>query len=283
MIKILENRSRAFKIVSAALLALIILTFIFKEKEPYDIKVPTNGHHAVIQIIDSNSGGTCSAFVIDDRHAFTAGHCMNIANNTMKYIQKDIEKIRSYMSQLQIIMIMHKQQCSVESDERCALIFAQMSAVMQALNEKLKYLLSLKPTEYSVVNSEGFKTNIKAVASYKEYGRRDFGVIEGDFRNFKKLPIMRKGFTVKKGDLLRACGFPGGAVPAVCTDVVAESPYVLSYGDSVEFSYRVVGLVVPGNSGGPVLDKDGVVIGVVSAGDKEFSYITPLMGLQDRK
>ena len=70
------------------------------------------------------------------------------------------------------------------------------------------------------------------------------------------------GVTVEKLDPVMVLGFPSG--PAILESGKAESSP--SRGDvrKVEDTIYVTAPIVPGNSGGPVLDRDGVVIAIAT-------------------
>lgn len=267
--------------VLAGLMVLVLFfNFLNKEDQPYDIKDPLIGNHAVIQI-KTKEGGFCSAFVVSDTTAFTAGHCIDFAENQQVFVKKDIKKIEDALGKIQIMAFMAAQQCPQE-DPRCVAIMNKMGEAVNQLSQRLAYLKSLKPTEYEVLNSKGENTKIIATALHKELGRQDFGVIKGDFKNFQKLPLM-KGFTINQGDKLRMCGFPGGTVPAVCTDMVADGPYTRIEKNYTNFGYRTIGMLVPGSSGSAVIDSNGIVVGIAVSAGEEYSYITPLVGLYNSK
>jgi hypothetical protein len=98
----------------------------------------------------------------------------------------------------------------------------------------------------------------------------DIAVLTGEFPMFdykdiitepKKLVDLRK-----KGDGFLSCGYPmGGAL--FCTPMKFMGP--------LGFQFAMEGVLIPGMSGGPTMNRDGEVIGINSAVTESLSLISP--------
>jgi V8-like Glu-specific endopeptidase len=191
--------------------------------QPYVYKKPTNGkHHEIIKITMEN-GGSCTAFVISDKIALTAAHCVL--------------------------------ECSMFG---CKIVKGKLS----------------------VYNSEGKNTGIKALPVRKNIdGRMDFAAITGDFSKFNKIKVLISDTYLADGLLsdssVTHCGYAQGNFPPVCT----EGSIIKRSG----FQMETDGVLIPGMSGGPVINCDGVVIGINSAVKEETSVYCPTFGILQLK
>lgn len=242
-----------------------LLDKLYKVKED-------NRNHPIIQIVSTGeNAGTCTAFVISDTAALTAAHCIKLSEDEFKYevpkvLKKSVELERKY---LEIISFL-RNTCTEDDIECMRELTTNIIGLRKELAAREK-VLKLKPDVYSVIDVNGLDTGLKATA-YSKNKRRDYGFIRGDFKNFKKLPV-RTGWHVKPGDVLRACGFFGSRLPPQCVDFKA----IGNYG----FHYACEGIIVPGVSGGPVIDADGYVAGIAVSAHEDFVVMVPTLGMLD--
>ena len=244
-----------------------------RSRSTYDITHTKSGkEHAIIQIVSDGGKGFCTAFVISDEIALTAGHCIGVSkfdvDNTIK---KEIESIKK---QIKLVKrrIKNLETCL---STQCQTMISMSEFELETLRDAIKELKKRKPDVFEVRNIYGEDTKIKAVAELatrlnSDY--RDYGILRGDFKRFEKIPI-RRGFHVREGDLLRSCGYAGGYRPPVCTNFVAKK----SYG----FMFYGEGLLIRGMSGGPVIDSQGYAVGINSAVEQHKIIIEPLIGMFD--
>lgn len=232
-------------------------------------------HSAVIQITNTTPNaqyGSCTAFVVTDTSALTAGHCMKWTKYWIESNRKQVLARSKEIEQDLIGLLVELETNCPAIDIRCQQIYKQTELELEKELAARESLISQKPDEFKVTNAFGEDTGIKAVAYSKFNPRRDYGWIEGDFKNFKKLPI-RAGWHVKPNDILRVCGFYGSKLPPVCTDFKA----IGNHG----FAYKGEGVMVPGVSGGPVIDHEGYVVGVAAAAGLDFVVMHPTIGIID--
>jgi S1-C subfamily serine protease len=98
-------------------------------------------------------------------------------------------------------------------------------------------------------------------------------------------PLSLDPATVDRGTAATVLGFPGGgpftAVPAgVMAEFPAEGRDIYGQGLTVRDVYEIQAVVRPGNSGGPLVEPDGLVIGVVFSrsttnGDIGYALTSP--------
>jgi len=244
------------KVLASTILCVMImgfaLLFTTSGDNIYNIShPPVNKHSALIKI--KRGRVSCSAFVISDTIAVTAAHCVEYDKTTLDNIRKNLPNFKMQLKQL----------------ENCFPTLQCMKQKMQLINiiEKMK---TIKADIFSVYNTYGEKIRIKIIAKYKNNNNRDYALLKGNFKNFLKMPI-QKDFTIKKEDKLRACGFAGSKTPPICTDFIASN--------TSTFMYAGRGYFVPGMSGGMIVNKYGVAVGIISAMDGSFAIIDTLIGI----
>lgn len=270
MLEKVKNVAKIVLQISGTVLLFLVLLLMFfpdkPQKPPYNVITPTKGYSAIIRI--QRDDHLCSAFVVSDEFAYTAGHCIKV---TKSFMDNDYKKIfkqsDEYLAKLQNDLIDIVANCP--STAPCQQIY---NGVKDAIARELagrEAAKKLRADIFTIRSSDGKETGIKAIALLKD-DRRDYGVIKGDFKNFAKLP-MAANFNVKSGDKLRACGFPGGNFPALCIDFEAIS--------QLDFFYAGRSMFVPGISGGPVINANGVVVGIASAAKGDVSIMAPTIGM----
>lgn len=244
------------------------------EIKPYSIEKPTSGkHHAVIKILTENGGG-CTAFVISNRRAITAGHCVEISKSLIKQNKEGaivnakifIERTLAEMNSVdcETITQMPKLQC-----------ITIKKSMIREINSARKFIDKLKkeqPDTFKVFTSLGQEVKIKVTAIDSELGYRDFAVLSGDFSEFEKIPLATS-FDVVPGELLRSCGYANLKTPAVCSNFIALG--------NNGFGYKGNGYLVKGMSGGPVVNSAGKVVGINVAVGRDEVLMTPTIGLFD--
>ena len=155
-------------------------------------------HEAIVRVVNPNRG-SCSAFVIDNKRAITAAHCLAT--------RPDLENPGQLVYDSQYFI---------------------------------------------VFNSKGKDTSIRVTVARALYGA-DAAILYGDFSKFEKLELAR-GFKLEAGEALSACGYPGGFSSLECTD----GKFVrTTFFEGLMTNYIAVGM-----SGGPVMTKGGLVVGV---------------------
>ncbi|WP_432711957.1 S1C family serine protease [Pedobacter sp.] len=114
-----------------------------------------------------------------------------------------------------------------------------------------------------VQNSKGDSFKAKVVYQDSQYDLAIIKIVDKNFSTLSTLPYKLKKNSIGMGELVYTLGFPKD-------DAVLGEGYVSSKtghaGDTT--AYQVSIPVNPGNSGGPLLDNNGNLIGVISA--KEF-------------
>lgn len=235
--------------------------------------------HAVIKIENINTHYSCSAFVISDNIALTAGHCIKVSKSFMDQVPKIFEKSNILMNKMLADLQEVKDKC--KPPYKCEQIQAEIEKAIFEEYTARDQLRQVRVDEFYIHDINGVNTHIIATAFDKEYSSdpkepplRDYGIITGDFSKFNKLKIKRK-FSAKEKDILKVCGFPGTKVPAICIDFEVMSNHV--------FALAGKSMFVPGISGSAVIDHDNEVIGIASSATEDADLITPLIGIVSPK
>jgi serine protease Do len=115
-----------------------------------------------------------------------------------------------------------------------------------------------------VQNSKGDSYKVKVVYQDPQYDIAILKIVDKDFTPLANLPYKLKKFNSGMGEHVYTLGYPKD-------DAVLGEGYLSSNtgfgGDSL--SYQVDIRVNPGNSGGPLLDNQGNIIGVISAKESQ--------------
>lgn len=267
----------AIGILVGLILLAIVGSFLDKKQEKQEFNpFPANKNSAIIKI-ERKGGGSCTAFVISDNTAITAAHCMRVGKNDLPEIEKTIKKNKEILSKIAFDIQDIKDRCP-PSDPQCPFILNNAMLAFNKVFNEINRLKALRVDEFNIKNSQGKDMDNVAIAEYRTPGRRDIGILSGDFKKFEKLAIDR-GFRIKRDDKLKICGFPSATFDAICTDFTAMNSYFFE--PYALFVYKGEGMLVPGMSGGPVLDKDGVAVGIAFGVNEDFVMFTPTTGIMD--
>jgi hypothetical protein len=258
------------------LMSLVFLTGCFNSKSEYSIVKPKNGKfHSVImfQTEERQLGeqkipaGNCTAFVINDTTAITAGHCLNYTETFIEGELKEmIERAKKEVQRLKLMLADLRVNCV---GFHCAMQAQQLIIGIQMNERDIKIVKEMKADKLKIFSIDGKDTKIVASALHKGK-RRDFGFIKGDFKKFNKVGIT-PGFNVERGDMLRACGYAGANHPPACVNFKAAGAY--------GFAYAGESMFVPGMSGGPVFDGNGGVVGIISRMKGSAAIMVPMLGV----
>lgn len=254
------------------LLSVLLMTGcgLLNRESDYKIVKPYNGkYHPIIMTKNSNRGN-CSAFVISDTTAVTAGHCMTLTTQWVKFGLKDqLTEMKRDITEAESRLKQVANNCFAPAN--CEMIIASIEMAIQQVVNEYNALVKMKADELKVFTVDGTDTEIVASAYWK-HPSRDYGFIKGDFSNFNKVKI-KKGFDAKAGDIFKACGFPGAKVPATCVDFEAIGSY--------DFQYMGKSTFQRGISGGPIFDHSNEVVGIASSVAKSVSFMEPILGVID--
>ncbi len=115
-----------------------------------------------------------------------------------------------------------------------------------------------------VQNSKGESFKVKSFYSDQVNDIAILKITDKDFKNLKSLPYSLKKNIAALGEMVYTLGYPKD-------DVVFGDGYVSSKnghnGDTV--AYQVAISVNPGNSGGPILDNNGNIVGVINGKEEK--------------
>jgi serine protease Do len=115
-----------------------------------------------------------------------------------------------------------------------------------------------------VQNSKGDSYKVKVVYQDQQYDIAILKIVDSDFTQLANLPYKLKKMSAGMGEHVYTLGYPKD-------DAVLGEGYLSSNtgfgGDSL--SYQVDIRVNPGNSGGPLLDNQGNIIGIISAKESQ--------------
>lgn len=226
------------------------------------------GFHPIIRITNKTAG--CTAFVVSDTTAITAGHCIVITQLMIDNKYSELIEKSEKIEQIYIEGIV-KLENTCPEDFRCMQDMIEIELMLKeelAARDKLRNAVA---DTYKIIGVDGLNTGITAIA-YSKHKTRDFGFLKGDFKKFKKLSIRSK-WHVERNDILKVCGYFGGRIPPTCVKFLA----VGSYG----FTYSGRSMFVPGLSGGPAIDHLGYVVGIAVNASGEYSHIEPIIGVMD--
>jgi hypothetical protein len=204
----------------------LTLLLVGCSKKPYEISKPKDKkEHAIVQI--TNNGMSCTAFVISDDTAITAGHCVKTTQRYVEWLKGDGQvQLRKIKINLERTLNELDEECKGErTGITCGLLYAIIKAKLNEINKILASIKTIRPDHFILYGLYGKRIPTVAIAYSMELGVRDHAVLKGDFRNFEKIPVRDNKFEVKHGDLLRACGYAGAKHPPVCTDFTAWTCY----------------------------------------------------------
>ncbi len=188
----------------------------------------------------------------------------------MKYKYKEIMEESSRMVREFRANLKRLEGCNTV---RCKRLHNMISAELKVELAARKKAKKIKVDVLKVNNIYGEDTKITASPVLKEVRSRDYAILEGDFKKFDRLGIAQ-GFDIHRGDTLRSCGYAGAKTPPICTDFIAGGNY--------RFNYYGYGYLMKGMSGGPVINKYGLVVGInASVGNNEI-FMSPIVGVFNR-
>lgn len=131
----------------------------------------------------------------------------------------------------------------------------------------------LKADLIDIRTNENYNINVTAKAVYAT-PQLDHGLLVGNFVMFDHQPYLsniQEILSTRKDNLpYTSCGYP----------LFGELHCTLWYYKGLnDFMWKGSGVLLPGMSGGPVMTKDGVVIGINSQVTDELSIITPIYNI----
>lgn len=121
-----------------------------------------------------------------------------------------------------------------------------------------------------VQNSKGESFKVQTVYKDLQYDLAILKIIDPAFNNLAQLPYALKTSDILLGENVYTLGYPKN-------DAVLGEGYVSSksgFGGDTTMAYQIALTVNPGNSGGPLLDNNGHIIGVVSGKENQIDGAT---------
>ncbi len=116
-----------------------------------------------------------------------------------------------------------------------------------------------------VQNSKGESFKVVNVYNDPQYDLAILKIVDSKFTNLPQLPYSLKTATIGLGENVYTLGYPKN-------DAVLGEGYVSSksgFGGDTTMAYQVAIPVNPGNSGGPLLNNQGHIIGVISGKENQ--------------
>lgn len=99
----------------------------------------------------------------------------------------------------------------------------------------------------------------------------DYALVKGDFHEFMKAKYTTDSVEILHTPITSLCGFPWGAELLCVKITIIEMPLVVHIATDA--------VMYPGMSGGPVINSQGVVVGVNTAVGDGRSIVSPIIGL----
>lgn len=266
------------RLVLSLCLTLLVCSGCVANSGPgYSISKPTkNKHHAIFQIRNDNGGG-CTAFVISDTLAVTAGHCVSISKAMLLNKEEILLDSKGMLKEMtKTIDSINCSQYSLATGMPEFMCERALRDLKRDHNELSSFVAKLDANQadtFFVYNSEGVALRVRPVALDSQLGYRDFAILEGDFSDFEKLTLI-ENLDIMPGDKLRSCGFANLKVPPICTNFIA-------IGNS-GFAYKGNGMMIKGMSGGPVLNSKNQVVGINVAVGEDAVLMTPVIGIMNK-
>lgn len=121
-----------------------------------------------------------------------------------------------------------------------------------------------------VQNNKGESFKVQAVYKDIQYDLAILKIVDPKFTNLPQLPYALKTTNIGLGENVYTLGYPKN-------DAVLGEGYVSSksgFGGDTTMAYQIALPVNPGNSGGPLLDNNGHIIGVISGKENQTDGAT---------
>lgn len=216
-------------------------------------------HAAIIQLVGGADRVGCTAFVVSDKLAITAGHCVHRTMDDLAKGERNAALMRTEIERLKVTL-----------PQSMSHMF-KIKARIKELRQLLRKFAMLEPDMYIIRNNKGQDTGARAIGVKRINHRRDIVILQGNFSNFKRIPIVTRHFALYKDTIYSACGFPDGTLPYACVDYIPKKTH--------NFLYAGESFFVPGMSGGPVIDQRGRAVGVIVQQYEDMSLVSPLLGV----